>query len=86
MSHCRKHRGVLEGVARVSTPAISGSYILTRRDGGSVVVLERWVLLEGRRIAAVAPSRPAADHLFGRPGRFVLPDLLNLHNHCFSGR
>ena len=30
------------------------------------------------------PTRPRADQVFDRPGRFVLPGLLNLHNHCFS--
>lgn len=68
----------------MSTTAIFGSYVLTRRDGGQAVLRDHWVLLEGRRIAAVTPSRPVADRVFDRPGRFVLPGLLNLHNHCFS--
>jgi len=42
------------------------------------------VLLEGDRIAAVGPSRPIADLVYDKPGRFVLPGLMNLHNHCFS--
>jgi cytosine/adenosine deaminase-related metal-dependent hydrolase len=66
------------------TTAIFGSYVLTRRDGAQNVLRDHWVLLEGNRIAAVTPSRPIADQVFGKPGRFVLPGLLNLHNHCFS--
>jgi cytosine/adenosine deaminase-related metal-dependent hydrolase len=68
----------------MSTTAIFGSYVLARRDGAQDVLRDHWVLLEGRRIAAVTRGRPAADAVFDRPGRFVLPGLLNLHNHCFS--
>ncbi len=64
--------------------AIFGSYVLARRDGAQDVLRDHWVLLEGTRIAAVTASRPQADRIFDRPGRFVLPGLLNLHNHCFS--
>ena len=66
------------------TTAIFGSYVLARRDGRQDVLRDHWVLLEGNRIAAVTPSRPSADQVFDQPGRFVLPGLLNLHNHCFS--
>jgi cytosine/adenosine deaminase-related metal-dependent hydrolase len=67
------------------TTAIFGSYVLVRRDGQQTVLREHWVILEGRRVAAVTPSRPvAADRVYDRPGRFLLPGLLNLHNHCFS--
>ncbi len=68
----------------MTTVAIFGAWVLTRRDGRPHVVRDRWVLVEGNRIAAVTPDRPAADETFDRPGRFVLPGLLNLHNHCFS--
>ena len=68
----------------MSATAIFGSYVLARRDGAQHVLRDHWVLLEGDRIAAVTPSRPAAGQVFDRPGRFVLPGLLNLHNHCFS--
>ncbi len=66
------------------TTAIFGSYVLTRRDHQQHVLRDRWVLLEGTRIAAVTPNRPVADQVFDQPGRFILPGLLNLHNHCFS--
>jgi cytosine/adenosine deaminase-related metal-dependent hydrolase len=67
------------------TTLIFGSWVLVRREGAQVVLRDHWVLLEGDRIAAVTPSRPAhADRVYDRPGCFVLPGLLNLHNHCFS--
>jgi N-acetylglucosamine-6-phosphate deacetylase len=68
----------------MSTIAIFGSYVLSRRDGAQEVLRDHWVLLEGKRIAAVTRDRPSATEVFDRPGRFVLPGLLNLHNHCFS--
>ncbi|WP_342363837.1 amidohydrolase family protein [Terrarubrum flagellatum] len=64
--------------------AIFGSYVLSRKDNAQNVLRDHWVLLEGDRIAAVTRDRPHADEIFDRPGRFVLPGLLNLHNHCFS--
>lgn len=67
-----------------NTTAIFGSFVLTRRDGAQHVLRDHWVLLEGRHIAAVTPTRPQADTVLDRPGRFVLPGLLNLHNHSFS--
>lgn len=67
------------------TTAVYGSYVLVREEGLPVVKRDQWVVIEGDRIAAVSASRPAnADHVLDRPGRFILPGLLNLHNHCFS--
>jgi cytosine/adenosine deaminase-related metal-dependent hydrolase len=68
----------------MTTTAIFGSYVLVQREGAQSVLRDHWVLLEGSRIAAVTATRPAADAVFDRPGRFVLPGLMNLHNHCFS--
>ncbi|NPU11489.1 amidohydrolase family protein [Bradyrhizobium sp. 83002] len=68
----------------MSTTAIFGSYVLTHSDGVQGVLRDHWVLVEGKRIAAVTRDRPSADEVFDRPGRFVLPGLLNLHNHIFS--
>jgi cytosine/adenosine deaminase-related metal-dependent hydrolase len=68
----------------MSTIAVFGSYVLSRRDGVQDVLRDHWVLLEGNRIAAITPERPSATEVYDRPGRFVLPGLLNLHNHCFS--
>ncbi|MFH6782662.1 MULTISPECIES: amidohydrolase family protein [Methylobacterium] len=68
----------------MTTVALFGSWILTRRDGSPRIERDRWVLIEGTRIAAITPDRPAADTIDDRPGRLVLPGLMNLHNHCFS--
>jgi cytosine/adenosine deaminase-related metal-dependent hydrolase len=68
----------------MTTTAVFGSYVLTRHEGAQQVLRDHWVLLEGGTIAAVTPSKPHVDILVDRPGRFVLPGLLNLHNHCFS--
>jgi cytosine/adenosine deaminase-related metal-dependent hydrolase len=68
----------------MNTIAIFGSYVLSRKDGAQEVLRDHWVLLEGSRIAAVTADRPSADQMFDKPGRFVLPGLLNMHNHCFS--
>jgi cytosine/adenosine deaminase-related metal-dependent hydrolase len=75
----------METMSDGSTVLIFGSYVLVRRDGAQEVLRDHWVVVEGDKIAAVTPSRPAAaDRVYDRPGRFVLPGLLNLHNHCFS--
>lgn len=67
------------------TTAVFGSYVLASTAAGQEVLRDRWVILEGDRIAAVSESRPnQADLVIDRPGRFVLPGLMNLHNHCFS--
>jgi cytosine/adenosine deaminase-related metal-dependent hydrolase len=68
----------------MSTIAIFGSYVLSRKDGVQEVLRDHWVLLEGNKIVAVTRDRPSADQVFDKPGRFVLPGLLNMHNHCFS--
>ncbi|MGY4379426.1 cytosine/adenosine deaminase-related metal-dependent hydrolase/ABC-type transport system substrate-binding protein [Bradyrhizobium sp. i1.3.6] len=82
--HSRRHRRLLERAPRMSTTAIFGSYVLSRKDGAQDVLRDHWVLIEGKKIAAVTRDRPRADEIYDRPGRFVLPGLLNLHNHCFS--
>ena len=41
----------------MSTTAIFGSYVLSRKDGAQDVLRDRWVLVEGKTIAAmVLPS------------------------------
>ncbi|MFC0406812.1 amidohydrolase family protein [Roseomonas elaeocarpi] len=65
--------------------AIFGSYVLAEVEGQPRVLRDHWVLTEGREIAAVTPTKPeGAEIVFDAPGRFVLPGLMNLHNHCFS--
>ncbi|MBE9606897.1 amidohydrolase family protein [Acetobacteraceae bacterium H6797] len=66
------------------TTAVFGSYVLAEQGGVPVVLRDHWVLTEGRKIAAVTPTKPQADTVLDAPGRFVLPGLMNLHNHCFS--
>ncbi len=68
------------------TTAVFGSFVLADDGaGGQTVLRDRWVLTEGSRIAAIQTGRPAgADQVLEAPGRFVLPGLMNLHNHCFS--
>jgi cytosine/adenosine deaminase-related metal-dependent hydrolase len=68
----------------MTTTAIFGSYVLSRKAGAQEVLRDHWVLIEGRRIAAITRNKPSANNMFDRPGRFVLPGLLNLHNHIFS--
>jgi len=68
-----------------TTTAVFGSYVLAEQDGVPTVLRNHWVLLEGRRIAAVAATKPqGADTVLDAPGRIILPGLINLHNHCFS--
>lgn len=67
------------------TTAIFGSYVLDSSSGRQQVMKDRWVILEGDRIASISESRPSqVDEVIDKPGRFVLPGLMNLHNHCFS--
>lgn len=67
------------------TAAIFGSYVLAEDgEGDQQILRDRWVITEGDRIAAISDSRSAADLVLDRPGRFVLPGMMNLHNHCFS--
>ena len=67
------------------TTAVFGSYVLDGRTDVPTVIRDHWVILEGDKIAAISPSRPDdADVVLDQPGRFVLPGLMNLHNHCFS--
>lgn len=67
------------------TTAIFGTYVLDDSAGQRRVLRDHWVILEEDRIAAVSESRPTeVDLVLDRPGRFILPGLMNLHNHCFS--
>ena len=51
--HPRRHRRLLERTPRMSTTAIFGSYVLSRKDGAQDVLRDHWVLVEGKKIAAV---------------------------------
>ncbi len=67
-----------------TSTAIFGTWVLADAGGGPEVLRDRWVLVEGRRIAAITVDRPSAETILDAPGRFVLPGLLDLHNHGFS--
>ncbi|MFK4626387.1 cytosine/adenosine deaminase-related metal-dependent hydrolase [Bradyrhizobium diazoefficiens] len=53
----------------MSTIAIFGSYVLSRKDGAQDVLRDHWVLVEGKKIAAVTRDKPSADEVYDRPGR-----------------
>ena len=68
-----------------TTTAIRGQWVLAWNDAGPAVLRDRWVIVEGGEIAAVAATRPAdADYVVEMEQALVLPGLLNLHNHCTS--
>ena len=52
---------ILECEVRMTTTAIFGSYVLSRKDGAQHVLRDHWVLIEGKRIAAITPGKPSAD-------------------------
>ena len=65
--------------------AVLGAHVLAEHDGQPAILHDRWVVIEAGRIARIDAQRPTGvDRLLDRPGRFVLPGLLNLHNHLFS--
>ena len=45
----------------MTTKAIFGSYVLSHAEGEQSVLRDHWVLVEGRRIAAVGVSRVVGD-------------------------
>ena len=47
----------------MSTTAIFGSYVLSRKDGAQDVLRDHWVLVEGKKIAAITRDRPRADQV-----------------------
>ncbi|MCC7276224.1 MAG: amidohydrolase family protein [Alphaproteobacteria bacterium] len=65
--------------------AIRARWVLAHEDGRPTLLEDRWVVVEGGRIAAVDRGRPAGcDVVVDRPGLLVLPGLINMHNHCFT--
>ena len=66
-----------------TTTAIRGQWLLAFEGGEAVVRRDRWVIVEGNTIAAIAKDRPmGADQVIEMDEALVLPGLLNLHNHC----
>lgn len=65
--------------------AIRARWLLADIDGSSTVLENRWVVVEGTQIAAIAGSKPdSCDTVIDRADLLVLPGLVNMHNHCFS--
>ncbi len=65
--------------------AIRARWALTCDGGSSRIETDRWIVVEGRRIAAVTDTRPAgADAVIDRPDALVVPGLMNMHNHGIS--
>jgi cytosine/adenosine deaminase-related metal-dependent hydrolase len=64
--------------------AVRARWALVEGEGGTEIVSNRWVIVEGGCIAAIAPDCPSAVRVVDRPDLLVLPGLLNLHNHVFT--
>ena len=65
--------------------AVFGRWVLAEQDSVPAVLRDRWVVIEDGQISRLDAQRPSGvDRLIERPGCFVLPGLLNLHNHLFS--
>ncbi|MGE0716851.1 MAG: amidohydrolase family protein [Alphaproteobacteria bacterium] len=65
--------------------AVRARWVLADQEGGPALLENRWVVVEGGRIAAVADGKPqGCDVVVDRPGLLVLPGLINMHNHCFT--
>jgi cytosine/adenosine deaminase-related metal-dependent hydrolase len=72
-------------MARAETIAVRGRYVWAVEGDRPTLLRDRYVIVEGDTVAAVAKERPAgADHVVELEEAFVLPGLLNLHNHITS--
>ncbi|MDE0060554.1 MAG: amidohydrolase family protein [Defluviicoccus sp.] len=67
------------------TIAIRARWALLPDGAGQRIETDRWVLVEGGRIAAVTADRPGgADRVIDVAEALVLPGFVNLHNHGIS--
>ena len=67
------------------TIAIRARWVLLPDGPRQRIETDRWVLVEGGRIAAVTAGRPGgADRVVDVPETLVLPGFVNLHNHGIS--
>ena len=65
--------------------AIRARWVLLPDGDSQRIETDRWVLVEGGRIAAVTADRPGgADRFIDAPNTLVLPGFINLHNHGIS--
>lgn len=65
--------------------AIRARWALAWNGAESQVETDRWIVVEGSRIAAISADRPhSADVVIDRPDTLVVPGLMNMHNHGIS--
>jgi cytosine/adenosine deaminase-related metal-dependent hydrolase len=85
MDMLRKEAPTKRSARKQKTIAIKGSYVWAIAGGEPTVLRDCWVVVEGRRIAAIAKRQPAGvDRAIDAGKAFILPGLLNLHNHIIS--
>ncbi|WP_062763297.1 amidohydrolase family protein [Falsirhodobacter sp. alg1] len=69
----------------VGTKAVLGRHVLAFVAGAPQVLRDTWVVTEGDTIVDITPHRPTqVDEVHDRPHQFIIPGMMNLHNHCFS--
>lgn len=67
------------------TTAIRARWAVIQDGAETRIETDRWIVIEGETIAAIAASKPAAaDVVIDRPNALVVPGLMNLHNHGIS--
>lgn len=65
--------------------AVRARWALVFEEGETRVVADRWIVVEGDKIAAIARERPdGAAAVVDHADLFVLPGFINLHNHVFT--
>lgn len=65
--------------------AIRARWALIHDGSAARIVNDRWVLVEGDRVAAITETRPdSANTVVDKPHLLVLPGFINLHNHVFT--
>src|SRR5262249_60331507 len=65
--------------------AIRARWALIHDGSAARIVNDRWVLVEGDRVAAITETRPdGANTVVDKPHLLVLPGFINLHNHIFT--
>ena len=67
------------------TTAVRARWALIDDGQGARIQTDRWIVIKGEAIAAIADARPdGADVVIDRPDCLVVPGLMNLHNHGIS--
>ena len=66
----------------MSSFAIHGKWVLAHQGAEPALVEDRYVIVEGAKIAAVTDRLPErVDHLIAPEQAMILPGFINLHNH-----